>query len=220
MPFCDDRTLDLALTSHVVRTSHFALRTSHVARRTSHVDFARRTSHFDMNILVVGAGVFGAWAALELARAGHRVRLIDAYGPGNGRASSTDFSRICEPDTAADAIYSEWAVRSRERWLWLSAEAGTALFEETGALFMGEPGHAYILETHDTLSALGFRWNGSIRWTSVAAGRSSPPQGIGPAVYEPHAGVLRARAAVRAAVQLGVEAISRGLFDEVPRAAR
>ena len=40
------------------------------------------------DVTVVGAGVFGAWTALHLARRGKRVLLADAYGPGNSRASS------------------------------------------------------------------------------------------------------------------------------------
>ena len=47
-----------------------------------------------MNICVIGAGVFGAWCAKFLADRGHRVTLVDAYGPANGRASSADFSRV------------------------------------------------------------------------------------------------------------------------------
>ena len=35
------------------------------------------------DVAVVGAGVFGAWTALELARRGNRVLLLEAYGPGH-----------------------------------------------------------------------------------------------------------------------------------------
>ena len=38
--------------------------------------------------VVVGAGVFGAWTAWHLVRAGQRVLLVDKYGPANARASS------------------------------------------------------------------------------------------------------------------------------------
>ncbi|MES0404119.1 MAG: FAD-dependent oxidoreductase, partial [Hyphomicrobium sp.] len=31
-----------------------------------------------LSIIVVGAGVFGLWQALTLARRGHRVRLVEA----------------------------------------------------------------------------------------------------------------------------------------------
>jgi glycine/D-amino acid oxidase-like deaminating enzyme len=157
------------------------------------------------HVLVVGAGVFGAWSALELARAGHQVTLVDAYGPGNGRASSADHSRVMRAGYGRDAIYSEWAVHSCDRWLWLSAEAGTPLFEQTGALFMGAPGHEYIRETHATLSSLGIpvEWLDTMdvdrRWPQIAT------TGLGPAVYEPSAGVLRARPGVRAVVKVAIE---------------
>src|SRR6267142_235097 len=39
-------------------------------------------------VAVVGAGAFGGWTALHLVRRGARVVLLDAWGPGNSRASS------------------------------------------------------------------------------------------------------------------------------------
>ncbi|WP_417773422.1 NAD(P)/FAD-dependent oxidoreductase [Stappia sp.] len=38
-------------------------------------------SETTMDVLVIGAGITGVSAALELAEAGHRVEIIDAYGP-------------------------------------------------------------------------------------------------------------------------------------------
>ena len=40
------------------------------------------------HVAVIGAGVFGAWTAHHLLNAGHKVTLVDAYGPANARASS------------------------------------------------------------------------------------------------------------------------------------
>ena len=45
-------------------------------------------------VIVVGAGCFGAWTAYELARSGRQVTLLDAYGPGNSRASSGGETRL------------------------------------------------------------------------------------------------------------------------------
>ena len=39
-------------------------------------------------IVVVGAGAFGGWTALELRRRGARVILIDAWGTGHARSSA------------------------------------------------------------------------------------------------------------------------------------
>jgi hypothetical protein len=40
------------------------------------------------SVIVVGAGAFGGWSALQLVQRGAKVTLIDAWGPGNSRASS------------------------------------------------------------------------------------------------------------------------------------
>src|SRR5262249_37056171 len=45
------------------------------------------------DIIVVGAGSFGGWTALNLQKSGAKVRLIDAWGPGNARSTSGDESR-------------------------------------------------------------------------------------------------------------------------------
>ena len=47
---------------------------------------ARRSGGPD--VVVVGAGVFGVWTALKLQSTGAQVLLVDAFGPGNSRASS------------------------------------------------------------------------------------------------------------------------------------
>jgi len=44
------------------------------------VRVAKTKSTYD--VAVIGAGVFGAWAAYQLRQSGKRVALIDAYGPG------------------------------------------------------------------------------------------------------------------------------------------
>jgi len=46
------------------------------------------------DVVVVGAGVFGAWSAWNLLRKGKRVLLLDARGPANERASSGGESRM------------------------------------------------------------------------------------------------------------------------------
>src|SRR5436190_10503853 len=46
------------------------------------------------HVAVVGAGAFGGWSALYLLRKGARVTLLDAWGPGNSRASSGGETRV------------------------------------------------------------------------------------------------------------------------------
>jgi glycine/D-amino acid oxidase-like deaminating enzyme len=153
-----------------------------------------------MRVTVIGAGVFGAWCAKFLADAGHHVTLVDAYGPANARASSSDHSRVIRAGYGGDEIYSRWASQSLRDWQWLAATTNQTLLARTGALFLGEPDSGYVRDTHRTLTATGI----SAEWLEPSALAQRYPQiaveGLGPCVYEPHAGVIRARAAVQTLV--------------------
>ena len=153
-----------------------------------------------MRVSIIGAGVFGAWCAKFLADAGHVITLVDAYGPANGRASSSDHSRVIRAGYGADAIYSQWAMQSLRDWQWFAATTGQSLLVRTGALFMGEPDSAYVRDTHATLSAVG----ATAEMLEPSEVQTRFPQinveGLGPCVYEPQAGVIRARMAVQTLV--------------------
>jgi glycine/D-amino acid oxidase-like deaminating enzyme len=155
-----------------------------------------------LNVLVVGAGVFGAWSAWQLTERGHRVTLIDAYGPANARASSADHSRVIRCGYGGDAIYSQWAHAAFDDWHWLSGETRRRLVEEAGALFMGAAPNSYIEATHHTLTSLDLRCE---LFSPEEVERRYPQidaDGVGPSLFEPGAGVIRARAAVQALVEL------------------
>src|SRR5688500_262328 len=150
-----------------------------------------------MHVAVVGAGVFGAWTAWHLAGAGHRVTLIDAFGPANGRASSADHSRVIRAGYGADAIYSRSAHASLIDWTWLSREIGQPLLSISGALFMGARDNPYVQATEATLARLGIEVE---RLDPVRLHGRYPQidvEGLGDAVFEPQAGVLRAQAGVQ-----------------------
>ena len=98
------------------------------------------------DVVVVGAGVFGAWTTLQLARRGQSVLLLDAYGAGNSLASSGGESRIIRMGYGADELYTRWAMRSLVQWKELFAETKTspALFHETGVLWLGSSDYARL----------------------------------------------------------------------------
>src|SRR3990167_2931491 len=77
-----------------------------------------KVQHVD--VAIIGAGVFGAWTAWHLLRAGQSVRLFDAYGAGHARASSGGESRVIRMGYGADTIYSEMARDSLKYWKDLS----------------------------------------------------------------------------------------------------
>jgi glycine/D-amino acid oxidase-like deaminating enzyme len=150
-----------------------------------------------MRVTVVGAGVFGAWCAKSLADAGYAVTVVDAYGPANGRASSSDYSRVIRSGYGADRIYSQWASQSLRDWQSLAAATGQALLARTGALFMGEPGNRYVRDTYATLADLGV----AAELLDPSELRRRFPQiavdGLGDCVYEAQAGVIRAQPALQ-----------------------
>src|SRR5262245_29078084 len=105
------------------------------------------------DVVVVGAGVFGAWTALALALRGKRVALLEAYGPGHSRSSSGDESRIIRMGYGADEIYTRWSQRSLRLWKELFAAAkDESLFRETGVLWLAEAGNATLAATRDVLT--------------------------------------------------------------------
>lgn len=67
-------------------------------------------------MVVIGAGAFGGWTALHLLRAGAQVTLVDAWGPGNSRASSGGETRITRATYGPDRIYTNMSLRALEIW--------------------------------------------------------------------------------------------------------
>src|SRR5438093_1268611 len=68
------------------------------------------------HVVVVGAGAFGGWTALYLQRQGARVTLVDAWGPGNARASSGGETRVIRATYGPRAVYTHLAVRALALW--------------------------------------------------------------------------------------------------------
>ena len=90
-----------------------------------------------LHIAVVGAGAFGGWTALTLLRKGARVTLVDAWGPGNSRASSSAARRASSAaSTGRTAIYTAMAARALELWRENEARWKKKLYTRTGALWM------------------------------------------------------------------------------------
>src|SRR5215467_12488293 len=89
-----------------------------------------------MRVLVAGAGAFGGWTALELQRRGARVTLVDAWGPGNARASSGGETRVIRATYGTRAIYTKMAARAMHLWREYDAQWQRGFFRQTGALWM------------------------------------------------------------------------------------
>ena len=88
------------------------------------------------HVVVVGAGAFGGWTALELRRRGARVTIVDAWGPGNARASSGGETRVIRATYGARRIYTRMAIRAMALWRAHDAKWERGLMRQTGVLWM------------------------------------------------------------------------------------
>jgi monomeric sarcosine oxidase len=164
--------------------------------------FMEQSNSYD--VAVVGAGVFGAWTALCLRRAGRTVALLDAYGPGNARASSGGESRLIRMAYGADKLYTRWSMRSLEVWKEFFARTGKPLFHQTGILWIANAKDPQAEASRETLKRVGVRHEVLNRAELEA---QFPQIGFGEAswgIFEPESGVLLARRAVAAVVEAAI----------------
>ena len=157
------------------------------------------------SVAVVGAGAFGAFTALALRRLGARVTLLDAWGPGNSRASSGGETRVLRA-VYADKIYVELAARAFERWAEFERRTGRQFFHPTGALWLVADDSEFVSKAAENLRAVGFPF---ARLETSAAARRFPQigfAGVRWALWEERAGFLLARQACAAAVEALVAA--------------
>jgi len=87
------------------------------------------------HIVVVGAGAFGGWSALYLLRQGYSVTLVDAWGPGNSRASSGDETRVIRSTYGSNEVYFDFNVRALTLWKENEGLFQKKLFFNTGVLW-------------------------------------------------------------------------------------
>jgi len=94
---------------------------------------------------VVGAGAFGGWTALYLRRRGARVTLLDAWGPGNARASSGGETRVIRATYGGGprAIYTRMAARALVLWKEHEARWRRQLYHGIGVLWLVESDDQY-----------------------------------------------------------------------------
>jgi sarcosine oxidase len=163
------------------------------------------TTNQSFDVAVVGAGVFGAWTAYQLRRAGAEVVLVDAYGPGNSRASSGGESRMIRLGYGPDQVYTRMAQRSLALWQQLFDQIDPGgisprLFRPTGILWLARESDPYCEATLETLQQCQIRYERLDRAELV---RRYPQLELGSVTWgilEPDSGVLMARQAVQAVV--------------------
>jgi sarcosine oxidase len=159
------------------------------------------------HIAVIGAGAFGGWTALHLLEHGARVTLLDAWGPGNSRASSGGETRIMRGAYGPEQPYTELAARALKLWVKYERRWKRRFLHRAGVLWMAsnnddvfERGSINPLRRagikFQKLSARELRK----RWPQVCF------EGVDWGIYEPECGYLDARSSCLAVVEAFVAA--------------
>jgi sarcosine oxidase len=173
------------------------------------------------SVSIVGAGIFGASLAYRLARDGWEVTLYERHEPGHEGAASGGESRLIRYAHGDESWYARSAWRARDLWRDLEAETGRELLVETGIAWFARREDGFEGRSEAVLRAEGI----PVERLEPDAGHeffpSFEPAGISFILWEPHAGILRAReatlatvaAAERAGVRLVGEAASPGSVE-------
>jgi sarcosine oxidase len=153
------------------------------------------------HIAVIGAGAFGGWTALHLLERGARVTLLDAWGPGNSRASSGGETRIMRGTYGPDQPYTEMAARALKLWTKYERRWKRQFLHRTGVLWMvPEHDDAFERGSIEPLRAAKIKFQElsapqlKKRWPQINF------EGIEWAIFEPECGYLDARASCQAVV--------------------
>src|SRR5882724_3260244 len=146
------------------------------------------------SVIVVGAGAFGGWSALQLTQRGAKVTLIDAWGPGNSRASSGGETRTIRATYGpAYILYTKMVARGLQLWQEYERRWNLKLFFRSGALRMAGSDDSYETAALPALKEAGIPFEK----LSVAECARRWPQmdfdGVSWSIYEPESGFLAAR---------------------------
>jgi sarcosine oxidase len=150
------------------------------------------------SVIVIGAGAFGGWTALHLREMGHDVTLVDAYGPGNSRATSGDETRQIRCGYGDRMLYARSALRAMTVWREREQQFGVSLLMSTGRLQLAPDWTPSLRATQVTLGTLGVPFE---TMTDGDVRRRYPqmnPDGMGVGLFEPGAMVIRAKQAMLA----------------------
>lgn len=119
--------------------------------------------------------------------------LVDAWGPGNGRASSGGETRVIRRGYGHRSHYVPLVTRALELWRELEASAGVPLLDRRGVLWMAGQPAAFEQESMEAFRAEGVPFEELDRYGLQSRFPSMNFEDIPWAMFEPDAGALFAR---------------------------
>ena len=161
-----------------------------------------------MNVVVVGAGVFGLGAARELAARGHEVRVVEPGPVPHPLAASTDISKVIRMEYGPDEQYAEMAEVSIRRLLELNETLDDEIYHHDGVAMITRdemvPG-GFEYESFQTLERRGHhpvRLRGPELKTRFPAWSSAFTDGF----YNPYGGWVESGRLIAALARLARQA--------------
>src|SRR5436190_23101679 len=151
------------------------------------------------HVAVVGAGAFGGWTALYLLRRGARVTLVDAWGPGNSRASSGGETRVIRGTYGPNQPYTKMAARATQLWRENEKRWSLKLLQPIGVLWMVTSGDDHFEKgSLPVLREAGIPYQELSTQEMAARWPQINLEAVHWGIYEPGGGFLTARIACQA----------------------
>src|SRR6266540_5881243 len=150
-------------------------------------------------VIIVGAGINGVTAAIELKRRGHEVTLVDPGPLPHPLAESTDISKIVRLDYGADEEYTALAERALDGWRRWNRAWPAPLFHEAGVAFLSRGPMRPGGFEHESFALLTRRGHRLERLDAAAIARRFPayrPGALVDGYYNPQGGWAEASAVV------------------------
>lgn len=144
------------------------------------------------DVAVIGLGAAGAAALETLARRGVRAVGLDRFSPPHDRGASHGESRILRVAYGEGSGYTPLLQRAVGLWGELEARTGLRLFEQSGLIYAGPPGNAFLAETRASAARFGVE----LRDIAPAAPLTLPAGWQ--CLIEPGAGFLHPERAIQA----------------------
>ncbi len=155
----------------------------------------------DTHVVVVGLGTSGSMALWQLAKRGVKAIGVEQFGVGHSRGSYAGDSRLFRSTVHEGTRYVPLLQRARQLWRELEAETGRHLYDECGALQIGQAGSGSLANSLACAEKYGLPYE----LRDADALRARYPQhrvdDDDAAVLDVHAGSLYPEASVFAAVE-------------------
>lgn len=169
------------------------------------------------HVLIIGAGNFGAAAALTLAREGRSVTVVDTTPHPNPRAASNDINKIVRGDYC-DKLYAKMLHDAMSKWR--GDELYSQWYDEVGML-RADPRNSpeEIISSFEEMGLANDLRSLSVEdvrgtWSAFATANFD---GLTDLVYNPSAGFARADKALGAVIDAGVAKGVDYVIGEVSR---